>query len=97
MARSVAVAVAEKIYIDYLQARAWDAEARKHYDEETLPNQKLHGSFNFAAPPKSKAKAMFQGQAEGEGEAAEARRRSALRVLQRAARRQLPRQAASAT
>ena len=30
-------------------ARAYDAEARKHYTEETLPQQEHYGGFNFPA------------------------------------------------
>ena len=34
-------------------ARAYDAEARKHYTEETLPQQEQHGGFSF--PPGERA------------------------------------------
>ena len=37
-------------------ARAYDAEARKHYDERTLPRQSLFGGSNLPAPSKRGAK-----------------------------------------
>jgi len=36
-------------------SRAYDTEARKHYDEKTLPRQGSFGGFNFPAPEISRA------------------------------------------
>jgi len=53
-------------------ARAYDAEARKHYDEESLPGQKQHGGFNFPPPPWGQAPVAPAGQYRHRGTASQA-------------------------